>query len=108
MQVLKKFLENYNKKLCKVFFPFDKADFLHDTYIRQNLTDGPSIIFTRYAKTTENCRIDSRNICNTVIGIDASQLYPYSTMKDMPTGPYLIWEYSNGSKKDHRQLMVLT
>ena len=98
------------------FFPFAKADSWYDSFIRQKLTGSPSIIFTRYAKATETRIRDSQNICNAVVGIDASQLYPYSMMKEMPTGPYVIWEYSNESNKYHRQkptrsmfeLMVLT
>ena len=85
------------------FFPFGKADSWYDSYIRQNLTGDPSIIFTRYAIAAETRIRDSQNICNAVIGIDASQLYPYSMMKEMPTGPYYIWEYSNDSNKYHRQ-----
>ena len=31
-------------------------------------------------------------MCKTIVGIDASQLYPFSMMKDMPTGVYTKWE----------------
>ena len=34
----------------------------------------------------------SSNMCETVAGMDASQLDPFSMLKDMPTGVYTKWE----------------
>ena len=70
------------------FFPFNQEDKSFDDYIREWLTGGLSIIFTRCAKVGSS-RIKNRSImCKTIVGIDASQLYPFSMMKDMPTGVY--------------------
>ena len=32
-------------------------------------------------------------ICKSIVGIDASQLYPFSLTQPMPTGLYTRWEY---------------
>ena len=74
------------------FFPFNQEDQRFDDYIREWLTGGPSIIFTRYAKVGSWRIKNSSNMCKTIVGIDASQLYPFSMMKDMPAGVYTKWE----------------
>ena len=61
------------------------------------MTEGPSIIFTRYAKVGETKILESENVA----GIDASQLYSFSMTKEMPTGPYNKWEYSEETTKFH-------
>ena len=51
----------------------------------------------------------------TIVGIDASQLDPFSMMKDMPTGVYTKWELSGDtalfhtrmSKKNYLECIVL-
>ena len=54
-------------------------------------------------------------MCKTIVGIDASQLYPFSVMKDMPTGVYTKWElredtglfHPRRSKKNYLECIVL-
>ena len=41
------------------------------------LTGGPLIIFTRYAKFDETKIRKLETVCNPIVGIDASQLYPF-------------------------------
>ena len=38
------------------------------------------------------CIRKSTNICKSIVGIDASQLYPYSICQYMPTGLYTRWD----------------
>ena len=83
------------------FFPFCEKDKEYDNYIRKWLTGGPSIIFTRYAKVGETKIRESENVCKSIVGIDASQLYPFSMTKEMPTGPYTKWEYNEETEKFH-------
>ena len=83
------------------FFPFTKEDAHYDTYLRSWLTGGPSIIFTRYAKVDTTFIGRSQNICKAIVGIDASQLYPYSMTKSMPSGSYTKWEWSDSTEKFH-------
>ena len=83
------------------FFPFCEQDKEFDNYIRNWLTGGPSIIFTRYAKVGETKIRESENVCKSIVGIDASQLYPFSMTKEMPTGLYTKWEFNVDTAKFH-------
>ena len=59
------------------------------------MTGGPSIVFLRKAVANET----SNNLCISIVGIDASQLYPYSIPQNMPTGLYTICDYDEGTQK---------
>ena len=83
------------------FFPFCEQDKEYDNYIRNWLTGGPSIIFTRYAKVGETKIRESENVCKSIVGIDASQLYPFSMTREMPTGLYTKWEFNDDTAKFH-------
>ena len=63
------------------------------------MVGGPSIVFTRKAVVDETFIRDSRNICKSIVGIDASQLYPYSICQSMPTRLYTRWEYDTESNR---------
>ena len=54
---------------------------------------GPSIVFTRKAVVDETHIRKSNNVCKSIVGIDASQLYPYSMCQPMPTGLYTRYEF---------------
>ena len=60
--------------------------------IRGDVVGCPSIIFTRKAVVDETFFRKSANICKCIVGIDASQLYPYSLCQPMPTGLYTRWD----------------
>ena len=57
----------------------------------------PSIVFTRKAVVDEIFIRDSGKICESIVGIDASQLYPYSMCQPMPTGLHTRWDYDTES-----------
>ena len=63
------------------------------------MVGGPSIVFTRQAVVDENFLRKSTNLCKSNVGIDASQLYPYSMCQQMPTGLYTRWNYDTESRK---------
>ena len=63
------------------------------------MVGGPSIVFTRKAVVDENFIRKSSNLCKSIVGIDASQLYPYSMCQPMPTGLYTRWEYDSETKR---------
>ena len=42
---------------------------------------------------------NQKNLCKSIVGIDASQLYPYSMCQDMPTGLYTRWDYNKETQK---------
>ena len=56
--------------------------------IREDMVGGPSIVFTRKAVVDETFIRKSSNLCKSVVGIDASQLHPYSMCQPMPAGMY--------------------
>ena len=79
-------------------FPFAESDKdLHDK-TRQDMTDGPSIVFTRKAAVDQTYIRNSKNIRKSIVGIDASQLYPFSLCQEMPTGLYTRWELDTNSQ----------
>ena len=61
--------------------------------IREDAVGSPSTAFTRKAVVDETFIRKSANICKSTVGIDASQLYPYSMCQPMPTGLYTRWDF---------------
>ena len=57
------------------------------------MVGGPSIVFTRKSKFDETFIRNSGSICESIFGVDSSQLYPYSMCQAMPTGLYKRREY---------------
>ena len=62
------------------------------------MVGGHSIVLTRKAVVDEVFIRKSSNLCKVIVGIDASQLYPYSMCQPMPTGLYTRWEYDSEAK----------
>ena len=81
------------------FDPFFSSDIDLLEKIREDMTGGPSIVFTRKATANESFLRKSNNLCKSIVGIDASQLYPYSMCQDMPTGLYTRWDYDEETQK---------
>ena len=59
---------------------------------RKDAVGGPFIVFTRKTVVDETSMGKSTNICKSIVGIDASQLYPYAMCQPMPTGLYMRWD----------------
>jgi hypothetical protein len=77
------------------FYPFHQRDEDWTHKIRQNVVGGPSIVFTRYAKAQETkIRLEGSETCKTILGVDASQLYPYSMTQPMPCNAYTRWDFN--------------
>ena len=66
---------------------------------REDVVGGPSIVFTRKAVVDETLIRKSANICKSIVGIDASQLYAYSMCQLMPTGLYTRWDFNSDSSR---------
>ena len=73
-------------------YPFTEGDKDLLEKIRDDVVGGPCIVFTRKAVVDETFVQKSTNICKSINGIDASQLYPYSMCQPMPTGLYTRWD----------------
>ena len=69
------------------FYLFTEGDKDLLQKIREDTVDGPNIVLMRKAVVDKTFIRKSTNLCKT-IGIDASQLYPYSMCQPMPTGLY--------------------
>ena len=88
-----------HKSTKNKFSPFVEADKdLHDK-IPEDMTGGPSIVLTRKAVVDQTFIRNSENICESIVGIEASQLYPFSMCQEMPTGLYIRWEFDSDSQK---------
>ena len=73
------------------FYPFTEGDKDLLEEIREDVVDGPSIVFTRKAVVDETFIRKFANIGKSIVGIDASQLCPYSMCQPMPTGLFTRW-----------------
>ena len=73
-----------HKSTDSKFYPFTESaeDLLEK--IREDMVGGPSIVFTRKAVLDETFIRKSSNLCKSIVGIDANQLYPYSMCQPMP------------------------
>ena len=92
-----------HKSTYSKFYPFTQSDQDLFEKIRADMVDGPSIVFTRKALVDETFIRKSTNLCKSIVGIDASQLYPYSMCQPMPTGLYTRWNCDTESQKFIRQ-----
>ena len=68
------------------FYPFTDENKELLEKIRKDVAGGPYIVFTRKAFVDETFNRKSTNTCKSIVGIDVSQLYPYSMCQPMPTG----------------------
>ena len=67
-----------HKSTDSKFYPFTESDKDLLEKIREDRVGGPSLVFTRKAVVDETSIRKSSNLCKSIVGIDASQLYPYS------------------------------
>ena len=67
------------------FYPFTEGDKDLLEKIREDFVDDPSIVLPRKAVVEETFIRKCANICKSIVGIDSSQLYPYSMCQPMPT-----------------------
>ena len=81
------------------FLPFVEADKDLLDKIREDMTVGPSIVFTRKAVVDQAFIQNTENLCKSSGHIDASQLYPFSMCQEIPTGLYTLWELDTDSQK---------
>ena len=80
------------------FYLFTESDKDLLEKIREDMLGGPSIVFTRKNVVEEKFSRNSTNLCKSIVGKDANQLYPYSMCQPMPTGLYTRWNYDSESQ----------
>ena len=84
-----------HKSTDSKFCPFTELNKDLLEKIREDMVGGLSIVFTRKAVVDETFMCKSSHLCKSIVGVDASQLYPYSMCQPMPTGLYTPWEYDS-------------
>ena len=57
------------------------------------------MVFTGQAVVVETFIWKSTKICKSIVGIGASQLYPYSVCQPMPTGLYTRWNFDSETSR---------
>ena len=65
----------------------------------EDVVGGPSIVLTRKSVANETFIRKSTNLCKSIVGIDASQLYPYSMCQPMTTGLYTRWDFDSETSR---------
>ena len=80
-------------------YPFTEGDKDLLEKIWEDVVGGPSIVFTRKAVVDETSIRKSTNLCKSFVGIDASQLYPYSMCQPMPTGLHTRWDFDSETSR---------
>ena len=88
-----------HKSTDSKFYRFTESDKDLLQKIREDMVGAPSIVFTRKAVVDETFIRKSSNLFKSIVGIDASQLYPYSMCQPMPTGLYTRCEYDSETKR---------
>ena len=63
------------------------------------MVGGPSIVFTPKAVVDETFIRKPSKLCKSIVGIDASQLYPYSMCQPKPTGLYTGWDNDSETER---------
>ena len=81
------------------FHPFTEADKDLLEKIRKDVVGSPSVVFTRKAVVDETFIWKSTNICKSILGSDASQLYPSSMCQNMTTVLYTRWEIDSETSR---------
>ena len=81
------------------FYPFCENDKDLCEKIREDMTSGPSIVFTRKAVVDETFIRNSSNVCKSIVGNDASQIYHFSMCQEMPTVLFTRWEFNFDTQK---------
>ena len=76
-------------------YPFKEGDKSLLERVREDLVGGPSIVFTGKAVVDETFIRKSTKKCKPIVGMDASQLYPYSICEPMTIGLYTRWRFRN-------------
>ena len=95
-----------HKSTTAKFYPFTETDKVFLQKIRKDKVGGLSIAFTRKAVVDETFIGNSRSICISIVGIDASQFCPYSICQPMPKELCTRREYdteSNTSKPQQNE-----
>ena len=88
-----------HKSIDAKFYAFTQGDKDFLEKIREDVVGCPSIVFTRKAVVDETFIRKPTNLCKSIVGIDASQLYPYTMCQPMPTGLYTRCDFDSETSR---------
>ena len=80
-------------------YPFTEGNKNLLEAIPEDVVGGPSSVFTRKAVVVQTFNRKTTNLCKSFVGIDASQLYPYSMCQTMPAGLYTRWDFDSETSR---------
>ena len=80
-------------------YPFAEADKELLEKIREDVVGCHSFVFTHKVVVDEIFIRKSTNISKSIVGIYASQLYPFSMCQPMPTGLYAHWDFNSETNR---------
>ena len=75
------------------FYPFPEGDEDLLEKVKEDMVGGHLVVFTGKAVVGKTEKWSWPNICKSIVGFDASQLYAYAMCQPMPTGLYARWEF---------------
>ena len=75
------------------FYPYAESDRDLLAKVGEDMAGGPPIAFTRKAVVHQIHIRKSTKVCKSIVGTDASRLYPYSICQPMPTGLYTRYDF---------------
>ena len=81
-----------HKSITAKFYTFTEKNKDLLEKIREDIVGRASIVFARKVVVNETFFPNSTNWCKSIVGIDATQLYPFSMFQAMPTGMLTGWE----------------
>ena len=84
-----------HKSTNKKTYPVCESDRDLSEKISEDMMVGPPILFTRKAVVDKTIIKDSSNNNKSIVGIDTSQLCPYSMCQDISTVVYTRWEFDS-------------
>ena len=84
-----------HKSTDAIFNPLKEGDEGLLVKNREDVVGGPCVVFARKAVVDETLIRKFTIVCNAIVGIDASRLYPYSMCQPMPTGLYTRWDLNS-------------
>ena len=88
-----------HKSTVAKFYPFTEGAKDLSEKNCEDVFGGPSIVFTLKAVVDETFVRKSTNLCKSIVGIDASQLNPYSMCQPMPTGLSTRWNLDSETSR---------
>ena len=88
-----------NKSSNYKFYPFCESDKDLCEKNLEEMTGGPSFVLTRKAVVDVTFIKNSSIVCKSIVGIDASPLYPFSMCEDLPTRLNTRWEFDTDMQK---------